>query len=307
MPRRNRTSMEAPAAKGVPKVTAPADRVELKPPPLGCEGGCSSVVPSTVTLLVPAPHGARSTVTTTLEDVRGRRSAVPDGAGNVVRSMILNRSRVRSPPLVLVKVRRTSSVPKVELLAGSLVKSRTELGGGGGWAPEPLSCACRGAVGVYKIEIDGIVVGVQRHAGRQAGGEGRDRALFSTDVAGERVVDGEGCQGRITSALLVQRIGFGSRAHGIQPVGQQELGGGIAAEQRDPCIVRNVRDVGGIACGCRAIASGVGADGVGHAVDAQVVPVGRDDGAVGDGTPQRAIRSCYAVPSAGTGGDHGEW
>src|SRR3989344_5426105 len=305
MPRRNRPSMAAPAAKGVPKVTAPADRVELKPPPLGCEGCCSSVVPSTVTLLVPAPHGARSTVTTTLEDVRGRRSAVPDGAGNVVRSMILNRSRVRSPPLVLVKVRRTSSVPKVELLAGSLVKSRTELGvvGGATQGSSKAGLTMLPITGLLRLEGDGV----PRHAGRQAGGEGRDRALFSTDVAGERVVDGEGCQGRITSALLVQRIGFGSRAHGIQPVGQQELGGGIAAEQRDPCIVRNVRDVGGIACGCRAIASGVGADGVGHAVDAQVVPVGRDDGAVGDGTPQRAIRSCYAVPSAGTGGDHGEW
>src|SRR3989344_2843355 len=157
MPRRNRTSMEAPAAKGVPKVTAPADRGELKPPPLGCEGGCSSVVPSTVTLLVPAPHGARSTVTTTLEDVRGRRSAVPDGAGNAVRSMILTRSRVRSPPLVLVKVRRTSSVPKVELLAGSLVKSRPELGvvGGATQGSSKAGLTMLPITGLLRLEGDG--------------------------------------------------------------------------------------------------------------------------------------------------------
>src|SRR5262245_23489972 len=78
---------------------------------------------------VPLPHGGRSTVTTTAVEVLGRRSAMPDGAGNVVRSMTRKRRRVTLPPVLFVIVRRMSSVPNVELFGGSLVKSRTRLGG----------------------------------------------------------------------------------------------------------------------------------------------------------------------------------
>ncbi len=78
---------DAPFASGVARVTVPDDIEELNPPPFGCDGGCSRVVPCTVTLLVPLPHGGRSTVTTTAVEVRGRRSAMPLGAGNVVRSI----------------------------------------------------------------------------------------------------------------------------------------------------------------------------------------------------------------------------
>ena len=42
---RKRTSTEAPFAIGVASVYTPADIDELKPPPFGCDGGCSSVVP----------------------------------------------------------------------------------------------------------------------------------------------------------------------------------------------------------------------------------------------------------------------
>src|SRR6476660_1229887 len=129
MPSRKRTSMDAPFAIGVASVTVPADIEELNPPPLGCDGGCSSVVPLTVTLLVPLPHGGRSTVTTTDVDVRGRKSAMPLGAGNVVRSTTRNRRRVTLPPVLFTTVRRMSNVPKVELLGGSEVKSRTRFGG----------------------------------------------------------------------------------------------------------------------------------------------------------------------------------
>src|SRR5262247_2180015 len=128
MPSRNRTSRLAPFANGVPKVTVPADIDELNPPPFGCDGGCSSVVPFTETLLVPLPHGGRSTVTTTVVEVRGRRSAMPLGAGNVVRSTIRKRRRVTLPPVLLMIDLRMSKVPKVELLGGSEVKSRTRLG-----------------------------------------------------------------------------------------------------------------------------------------------------------------------------------
>src|SRR6185369_4607633 len=110
MPNKNLTSTLAPFATGVASVTVPADRDELNPPPFGCDGGCSRVVPCTVTLLVPEPHGGLSTVTTTAVDVRGRRSAMPLGAGKVVISMMRNRRRVTLPPVLLVTVWRKSSV-----------------------------------------------------------------------------------------------------------------------------------------------------------------------------------------------------
>src|SRR4030095_5059314 len=129
MPSKNRMSRLAPLANGVASVTVPALIEELKPPPFGCDGGCSSVVPCTVTLLVPEPHGGRSTVTTTAVEVRGLKSAIPEGAGNVVKSTTRIRRRVTFPPVLLVIVLRISRVPKVELFGGSEVKSRTRLGG----------------------------------------------------------------------------------------------------------------------------------------------------------------------------------
>ena len=80
-------------------------------------------------LLVPLLHGGLSVVTTTPVEVLGLRSANPLGAGNVVRSTIRKRSRLKLPPLLFTSFRRTSNVPNVELLAGSEVKSRTMFGG----------------------------------------------------------------------------------------------------------------------------------------------------------------------------------
>src|SRR5262245_21881265 len=111
-----------PLVKGFARLIVFADILLLKPPPFGCDGGCSNVVPWTV--VVPPPLSE----TTMLPEVRGRKSAVPDGAGNVVRSMMRTRMRVMLPPVELVKRLRTEIVPNVELLAGSEVKSRTMLG-----------------------------------------------------------------------------------------------------------------------------------------------------------------------------------
>ena len=129
--------MEAPFASGVPSVTVPDDQLELNAPPLGCDGGCSNVVPCTLTVqgVVATPLEARQVAaslipeTTTSDDVRERRSAIPEGAGKVVTSIILYRNLVTAPPVLLTTRRRKSSVPKVELFAGSLVKSRTRFGG----------------------------------------------------------------------------------------------------------------------------------------------------------------------------------
>ena len=123
--------MLAPFASGVASVTVPADIDELKPPPFGCDGGCSSVVPWTVTVELSVR------VTTTGPDVRGRKSASPNAEGKVDISATRNRSRVTAAPVLLVQVRLIESVPKVELFGGSEVKSRATFG-------ETLS-ACAGS------------------------------------------------------------------------------------------------------------------------------------------------------------------
>jgi len=105
-------------------VTVFTDMLELKPPPFGCDGGASSTVPSMFTA---APHGF--TTPSNPVEVRARRSATPDGAGNVVMSMMRALSRVIGAPVLFVNLRLTLIVPNVELLAGSLVKSRTRFGG----------------------------------------------------------------------------------------------------------------------------------------------------------------------------------
>ena len=129
--------IDAPFASGVPSVTVPDDHVELNAPPFGCDGGCSNVVPCTLIVqgVVATPFEAKHVdeslipETTINDDVRERRSAIPDGAGKVVTSIILYRNRVTAPPVLLTTRRLKSIVPKVELFAGSLVKSRTRFGG----------------------------------------------------------------------------------------------------------------------------------------------------------------------------------
>lgn len=49
-PKRKRKLMLAPLFKGAANVTALDDMLLLNPPPFACVGGCSSVVPRTVTL-----------------------------------------------------------------------------------------------------------------------------------------------------------------------------------------------------------------------------------------------------------------
>ena len=84
--------IDAPLASGVPSVTVPAEYELLNALPFGCGGGCSKVVPCTVTLhggVAGAPVAAQVAAslipaTTTETDVRVRKSAKPGGAGKVV-------------------------------------------------------------------------------------------------------------------------------------------------------------------------------------------------------------------------------
>ena len=129
--------MLAPFASGVANVTVFAPILPLKPLPLGCEGGCSSVVPCTVAVhggVTGAPvweqvTGSLMPATTTEVEVRGRKSAMPDGAGKVVTSITRKRNLVTLAPVLFTHLLRIESVPKVEFCAGTLVKSRTRFGG----------------------------------------------------------------------------------------------------------------------------------------------------------------------------------
>src|SRR5687767_10467425 len=135
-PRRNCKLIEAPGASGVPVVIVPADKVEFQPPPLGCAGGVSNVVPRIVTVHGTAgePGSAAQVAESSMpvavvsDDVRARRSAVPGGAGKVVTSTIRKRSRVTLAPVLLTNLSRIDIVPNVELLGGSVESSRTRLG-----------------------------------------------------------------------------------------------------------------------------------------------------------------------------------
>src|ERR1044072_5044646 len=110
-------------------------RVEFHPPPFGCVGGSSRIVPVTVTV-----HGAdwaaaaQVAVSVMFEiitspEVRARRSATPAGAGKVVRLMRRKRSADTFCPVWLTTRRRMVGVPKVELFDASMAKSRTRFGG----------------------------------------------------------------------------------------------------------------------------------------------------------------------------------
>lgn len=69
------------------------------------------------------------TVAETAAEVRTRKSAVPEGAGNVVIVVTRIRRRVTGAPVLFITRRRTESVPTVELFAGSGVRSVTRFGG----------------------------------------------------------------------------------------------------------------------------------------------------------------------------------
>src|SRR5258705_10670104 len=120
MPSRNSRLTLAPLARGVASVTVPAFMLLLKPPPFGCDGGCSSVVPCTVAVqggVAGAPVAAHvpaslMPATATDPEVRGLRSAKPDGAGNVVTSITRKRQRVTLPPVLFTILLRILMVPK---------------------------------------------------------------------------------------------------------------------------------------------------------------------------------------------------
>ncbi len=86
--------IDSPLATGVEVVTVPAARLEFRPPPFGCAGGVSSVVPWTFTMHggvagVPVAAQVPGSITPLIEtfsELSARKSAVPTGTGKVVMS-----------------------------------------------------------------------------------------------------------------------------------------------------------------------------------------------------------------------------
>ena len=96
----------------------------------------------------------------------------------------------------------------------------------------------------------------------------------SSRPAREGVVDAERGQRRIAGPFLVERVGLGGGTGGVEPVGQDIAASArVVVEDRDARVVGNVRGVGGVP-------GGVGGERVVDRVDAEIVPAGRDDGAV---------------------------
>src|ERR1051325_8445650 len=82
-------------------------------PPLNCVGGCSRVVPTTLTLQGPGPPqvaGSLTPGTTTAEELSARRSAAP-GVDGLVVLVMRKRRRVTEPPGLVVNLRRKAIVP----------------------------------------------------------------------------------------------------------------------------------------------------------------------------------------------------
>ena len=133
-PSRNCKLILAPTGRGIPRLTV---IVPLCAPPIACVGGCSNVVPKTVTW-----HGAVGgvpvatqvdesviPVTVTFADVRALRSAIPPGTDNELISTMRNRRRVTGTPVLFTKRRLIDIVPFAPLVTG--VRFRTRLGGAG--------------------------------------------------------------------------------------------------------------------------------------------------------------------------------
>src|ERR1051325_5097297 len=124
-PSRNCKLILCPGASGVGNVIVPAFKLLLIAPPNDCVGGCSSVVPNTVTeqgcvLGVPvAAHVAESVIPLTVIDSESstRMSAMdPPGGVNALMSTTRKRNRVTGAPVLLTKRRLTDSVPFAPLV-----------------------------------------------------------------------------------------------------------------------------------------------------------------------------------------------
>ena len=132
-PKRNCRLTLAPGANGVPSVIVLVVALLLNPPPKGCAGGVSSVVPTTVMLqgVVAKPaavHVAASlTLTVTLLELNNLRSATPPDTKAVLMSTTRMRNLVTGAPVLFWKRRLIDIVPAAAFGPMAVV-SRTRFG-----------------------------------------------------------------------------------------------------------------------------------------------------------------------------------
>src|SRR5215213_5275723 len=130
--------MLCPGARGVGIVIVPALILLLSAPPEACAGGCSTVVPNTVTEQggtagVPvAAHVAESLIPLTViaNEFSILKSAIAPDVGKLLKSTMRKRNRVTFPPVLFTKRRLTDIVPFIAL-GNCGVMSRTRFGGAG--------------------------------------------------------------------------------------------------------------------------------------------------------------------------------
>src|SRR5215213_3771687 len=127
--------MLCPGSRGVGTVIVPALILLLSAPPKNCTGGCSRVVPNTVTVHgavfgVPvAAHVAESLTPLTVisSELSALKSAIAPDVGKALKSTIRKRNRVTFAPVLFTKRRLTDNVPFIAF-GNCGARSRTRLG-----------------------------------------------------------------------------------------------------------------------------------------------------------------------------------
>src|SRR2546421_8895776 len=120
MPSVKWTLIELFGRSGLAIMITPAESVEFNPPPMLWLGGCSSVSPSICT------GWFAEFVTSTVAEFRTRMSAsLAARPPSVVTSTTRKRKRVTACPVLLVNLRRMSSVPNCAVVGLVAFASRT--------------------------------------------------------------------------------------------------------------------------------------------------------------------------------------
>ncbi len=130
--------MDAPTPSGAARVITPAETVELKPPPLACVAGASSINP------------LKS------DEASTRKSALTAGAVCVVMSTMRKRRRDTGAPVVLMNLRRMARVPNAPLVTAVVPHSRAQAVGSAGLVAVPVQPGSMGVALTVALRWTGL-------------------------------------------------------------------------------------------------------------------------------------------------------
>ena len=103
---------------------------------------------------------------------------------------------------------------------------------------QPLPAAGLRSVGIDKIEIGGVVIGVLGRANR-AFPKRVNGAAFAALVANPGIIDRKRRQSGIARAFLVKSIRFRVGANRVKPIREREAGAaGVVVKERDARVIR---------------------------------------------------------------------